>query len=387
MNIIGITGTNGKTTTAVILGKILEKNGWKVGINSTAFYQIGVDITINDTNMTVVDPARFYKLLKEMKQAKVDWIILETTSHALAQHRVLGIPYRAAAMTNLTQDHLDWHGTMDKYAAAKARLFKKGAKLHVFNRDDEWYEYFSALARADRTLSYGTTEAADCRILNATLGPSQSRLELKLERVHIDPVTNLVGKFNAYNALCAATIAHGLGLEPTIIKEGLEAITQVPGRMETIKISNGRKVVIDYAHTPDALANVLESLRSVAKKRIITVFGATGDRDRTKRPIMGRIVTKLSDVAIVTDDDPFTENPITIRAEVLQGAHDVIDGAELHEIADRRAAIAQALELSKRGDTILLAGVGHQPYRVLNEGKVEWSESGVVAEELAKLDQ
>lgn len=383
MNVVGITGTNGKTTTAAFLGKIFERNGWKVGINSTAFYQIGAKVIMNDTNMTVVDPARFYKIMRDMRRAGVDWVILETTSHALKQHRTLGVPYRVAAITNLTQDHLDYHGTMDNYAAAKAKLFKKQAKLHVFNLDDEWYQYFSQFSSNEHTLTYGVGNDADCRILKAQLGPTKSKLELKLERVHIAPTIHLVGKFNAYNALCAATIAHGLGIAPEAIESGIESLEHVPGRMEMIKTKRGYSLVIDYAHTPDAIQNVLESLRAVTKKRIITVFGATGERDTSKRPIMGSIAARLSDVVIVTDDDPYTENPITIRAEVLHGVHEVKNGTQVYEIADRRSAIAKAIQLAATGDTILLAGIGHQKYRVIDGKKVDWSERGIVEELLS----
>jgi UDP-N-acetylmuramyl-tripeptide synthetase len=380
MNIIGITGTNGKTTTAALLGKIVEANGWKVGINSTAFYQIGSEVKMNDTNMTVVDPFRLNELLKKMKQAKVDWVILETTSHALSQHRTLGVKFKVAAITNLTQDHLDYHLTMDNYAEAKGRLFKKGADYHVINRDDEWFAFFDQFNAGKQKLTYGVSPDADCRIVKANLGPSHSKLELKLERALITPTINLVGKFNCYNALCAATIATAIGVDPDVISSGLESLVSVPGRMETVDTKKGFKVVIDYAHTPDALENVLEALHAVTKKRLITVFGATGDRDRAKRPIMGKIVARMSDIAIVTDDDSFTENPITIRSEVLHGAHEVLEGAEVYEVPDRRAAIAKAVELAKRGDTILLAGIGHQRYRVMGDQKIEWSERGVVEE-------
>ncbi len=384
LKVIGITGTNGKTTTAAFLGKIIERGGGTVGINSTAFYQIGRRVALNDTNMTVTDPFRFFRLLREFRRAKVDWVILEVTSHALSQHRLLGVNFSAAVMTNLTQDHLDYHGTMEAYAAAKARLFRRAKQLAVLNLDDAWFEFFRKAAAAKRVVTYGTKRAADCRIVSAKLTPNGSHLKLKLERVQIEPQIKLVGKFNAYNALAAATAAYAIGIEPEIINDGLESLQQVPGRMEIIKAKAGFKVVVDYAHTADALANVLESLRGVSKGRIITVFGATGDRDRSKRPDMGRTAARLSDVIIVTDDDTYTENPITIRAEILAGAHEIVDGADIYEVADRRGAILKALELARRGDIILLAGIGHQKYRVIGGRKVAWSERDVVEELLAK---
>lgn len=385
LKVVAITGTNGKTTTAAFVGKIFEQNGWKVGINSTAFYQIGSKVEMNDTNMTVTDPFRLFKLLKEMHQAQVDWVILETTSHALMQHRIRSIPLEVAAVTNLTQDHLDYHGSMDEYAAAKGKLFARKARVHVINRDDEWFHFFNQFAARERTLTYGTDPDAEYRITAAKLGPDGSKLNLKLDRAAIEPHIKLVGKFNAYNALCAATIAHALGIAPEVIKEGLENLEAVPGRMEPLlDKKRGVKVIIDYAHTPDALKNVLEALRGVTRGRLITVFGATGQRDTSKRPLMGKVVARLSDIAILTDDDPYSENPISIRAEVMVGLQEAVEGAEIYEVGDRRGAIAKAIELARRGDTILLAGIGHQRYRVLNEGKVEWSERQVAEELLAK---
>lgn len=384
MKVVAITGTNGKTTTAAFLGKILEANGWSVGINSTAFYQIGKEVELNDTNMTVTDPSRLFALLKRMKKAKVDWIILETTSHALHQSRVSGIPIEVAAITNLTQDHLDYHKGMDAYAEAKGKLFQKKARWHVLNRDDEWFHFFDHYAPRERKFTYGTDTDADARITAAQMGPSGSKLTIKLERAEIKPKIQLVGKFNAYNALAAASIAHLLGVAPETINDGLEKLENVPGRMDTVETKKGIKIVIDYAHTPDALQNVLEALRGVTKRHIITVFGATGDRDKSKRPLMGKVVARLSDTAILTDDDPYTESPIAIRAEVMTGLQDAVDGAEVFEVADRRGAIAKSIELAKRGDTILLAGIGHQSYRVIGEEKVEWNEKQIAEELLAK---
>lgn len=389
MKVIAITGTNGKTTTAAFLGKILERNGLRVGISTTAFYQVGAERELNDTNMTVTDPFRLFKLIKDFRNAGVDWVILEVTSHSLEQNRILGIPIYAAVMTNLTQDHLDYHGSMDSYAEAKGKLFAKSPQFSILNRDDEWFHFFNKFEPKERKLTYGIDPDAEVKILKANLGPSSSKLSVKLERAQIEPGIHLVGKFNAYNALAAAATAHAIGVAPEIIEEGLGELEAVPGRMEAVSPKrNGRqvgyKVIVDYAHTPDALQNVLEALRAVNKKRIITVFGATGDRDKSKRPLMGQVVAKHSDIAIVTDDDTYSENPISIRAEVLQGAQSVVDGAEIYEVGDRRGAIAKAVELAKKGDVILLAGIGHQRYRVVNGEKVEWSEKQVAEELVAK---
>ncbi|HEX9595188.1 MAG TPA: UDP-N-acetylmuramoyl-L-alanyl-D-glutamate--2,6-diaminopimelate ligase [Candidatus Saccharimonadales bacterium] len=385
MKVVAVTGTNGKTTTAAYLAKIMEANGLKVGITTTAFSQIGTEITPNESNMTVTDPFRLFKMLRDFNNAKVDWVILEVTSHALSQSRTLFVPVKAAIITNLTQDHLDYHGSMEVYASAKGKLFRKKADIHVLNRDDEWFHYFDNFEPKHRVLTYGADVDADCRVTAAKLGPEGSAVTFKLERAAIKPKLKLAGKFNVYNALAAAAAAHGLDFAPETIESGLEGLDLVPGRMEMIKHKKrGLTVIVDYAHTPDALENVLETLKSTVRKRVIVVFGATGDRDASKRPLMGRTAARLADVIIVTDDDTYTENPISIRAEVLEGAKGVVDGAEIYEVGDRRAAISKAIELAKRGDTILLAGIGHQRYRVIAGQKQEWAEKNVAEELLAK---
>lgn len=383
MKVIAVTGTNGKTTTVALIGSILEAAGHRVGISSTAFYKIGDKMTVNDSNMTVTEPLKVAKLLRKMRADKVDWVVLETTSHALAQHRTLGIPVDTAVMTNLTQDHLDYHGTMKNYAKAKGKLFAKKPRNIVLSADDEWYDFFNKYPATEAKIAYGTDETADSRLTRATMTLSGSELTMMLREQKVKAKTHLVGKFNAYNTLAAAATAELLGVDREAIINGLAALKNVPGRMDMISSPEGFRVIVDYAHTADALKNVLETLRGLSRGRIIVVFGATGDRDKTKRPKMGAVVSKLAEIAIVTDDDPYTENPLRIREEVMGGMPEGKGAAELYEIGDRRGAITKAFELARRSDVILVAGLGHQNFRVMATGKEKWNDRQVIEELLA----
>ncbi|MDX1765405.1 MAG: UDP-N-acetylmuramoyl-L-alanyl-D-glutamate--2,6-diaminopimelate ligase [Candidatus Saccharimonadales bacterium] len=384
MNVIGVTGTNGKTTTISLLASILEASGYRVGVITTAFYKIDQETITNEDNMTVVPPFQLAKMLKKMKQAKLDWIVLEVTSHALVQHRTLGIPIDTAVMTNLTQDHLDYHGSMDNYAAAKGRLFKKTPRNIVLNKDDEWYNFFDKYAAKENKITYGTDELADCRITRAELNLNGTELTMILQDKRLKAKTHLAGKFNAYNALAAAATADAIGIQREAISHGLDAVKVVPGRMDPVISKRGFQVFVDYAHTADALQNVLETLKHLTHGRVIVVFGATGDRDKSKRPVMGKVVSELADIAIVTDDDPYNENPLRIREDVLSGMKDGKGFAETYEIGDRRGAIAKAIELARKPDSILVAGMGHQTHRIVAGKKEHYNDRETVEELLQK---
>lgn len=378
MHVIMVTGTNGKTTTAVLIAKILEEAGNRVGLSSTAFFQTGKEVIPNDKNMTVTNPFSLQKMLDKMRKAEVDWAVIEVTSHALSQYRTWGIPVEAAVMTNLTQDHLDYHGTMEKYAAAKGKLFAKKPNFIVLNSDDQWFEFFDKYEAKTKKVSYGTKESDECRIVSAKLGKKSSTLKLALGSEEIEVNLGLIGKFNAYNALAATATAYAIGVAPKYIKRGLEAVTNVPGRLEKIEEGQNFDVIVDYAHTPDALENSLETLKAMTKGKLITVFGATGDRDKDKRPKMGKIVGNLSDVAMVTDDEPYSEDPAKIRSEVIAGFHET--AADMREVASRREAISMAIGQAKAGDTVYITGMGHQQFRIVGDHKEKWDDRQIARE-------
>lgn len=381
MQVIMVTGTNGKTTTAALLASILKNAGHTVGLCSTAYFEVAGERIANDLNFTVTNPFKLQALIAEMRKSKVDHLVLEVTSHSLIQHRVWGIPCDVAVMTNLTQDHLDYHGTMEAYAKAKGRLFARQPRLIVLNRDDEWFDFFNKYTAGEQKMTYGTHEQAECRIVGAKLHPRGSDVRLKIDlQTEMNFKLQLPGKFNVYNATAAAAAAYLMHVDIDKIEQGLEQLDGMPGRLEYVGVDKPFEVVVDYAHTPDAFKNVLETIRHLTKNRIILVFGATGDRDKTKRPIMGKIATELADRIIVTDEETYTEDPAAIRKMVMQGITEAGGEAKTEEIPDRRKAIEKALGLARRGDTVLLTGMGHEQYRVLDGKRIAWNEVAIVKE-------
>ncbi len=387
LEIIGVTGTNGKTTTVTMIGSVLEASGHKVGVLSTAMMKIGNQWQPNDNSLTTDDVFVLQKHLKHMLSVGITHVVLEVSSHSISQNRIWGIPFAGAVFTNLTQDHLDYHKSMDEYAAVKLKLLKKAKNFVVINGDDAWFDFFNVRG-SEMTTVYGTTDKANVRVRGAQITNHGSRTALSTPNGKLDIMLKITGKFNVYNAMAAVGVAQRLKIPEMKIQQGLADLKRVPGRMEHITSREGLDVIVDYAHTTDALTNVLENLRHTTKGKIITVLGATGDRDKSKRLFMGKVVAQLSDVAIITDDDIYTEKSADIRKELLKGANMVVHGAIIHEIPNRRTAIKKSLQsAAKSGDTILLAGIGHQDYLIVEGNKkIDWSESDTVHEELAALD-
>ena len=385
MQVIMITGTNGKTTTAAFLTSVLKAAGHNVGLCSTAYFEINGERIANDLNFTVTNPFKLQAMLTQMRRAKVEYLVLEVTSHALLQHRVWGIPCDLAIMTNLTQDHLDYHGTMEAYAAAKAKLFAHRPRLIVLNRDDKWFDFFDKFHAGEQKMTYGTHELAECRIVGARLRRDGSDVKLLIDhQTKLNFATHLPGKFNVYTATAAATAAYLMHVDIEKIEQGIEDLKSVPGRLERIEMDQPFDVIVDYAHTPDAFSNLLETLKHLTKNRLILVFGATGDRDKTKRPVMGEIAARLADRIIVTDEETYTESAETIREMIMRGIKAAGAEGKTEEIPDRRQAIEKALSLARRHDTVVVTGMGHEQYRVLDGKRVPWDEVSIIRELLNK---
>jgi UDP-N-acetylmuramoyl-L-alanyl-D-glutamate--2,6-diaminopimelate ligase len=385
MYVVMITGTNGKTTTASYLGSILNAAGHNVGVCSTAYFEINGKRIPNDLNFTVTNPFKLQAMLAQMKKADVDHLVLEVTSHALSQHRVWGVPCDVAVMTNLTQDHLDYHGTMENYAAAKGKMFARNPKFIVLNRDDAWFDFFNQYQAGEQKITYGADEAAEARISYVKLHKQGSDVRLKIDHTtDLQFTTKLPGKFNVYNATAAAAAAYVMRVDTDKIVKGIESLESVPGRLERIDAGQPYDVIVDYAHTPDALENLLETLKHLTKNRLILVFGATGDRDKAKRPIMGEIAAKLTDRIFLTDEESYTEDPATIRNMLMEGIVSGGGGSKTEEIADRKEAIAKALATARRGDTVVVTGMGHEQYRIINGRREPWHEPTVIRELLEK---
>lgn len=385
LRVIAITGTNGKTTTANYINEILKEAGLTTAMFTTAVIEVAGNRQLNDLNATVGSTARMQRFFRDAKKAKVDYVVLEITSHALHQHKLATVPIEVAVMTNLTQDHLDYHKTMEGYAEAKSKLFRGEPKFIVLNRDDEWFDYFDKFKAGSQKITYGTHAESEARIDSVKLYRKGSEARVVIDhQTKLELATALPGKFNVYNMTAAVATAYILGVKRSDIVEGVANLEGVPGRFERVVEGVGYDVIVDYAHTPDALEKLLDSAKSTTKNRVILVFGACGDRDKTKRPIMGEIAARLADRIILTDEESYNEDPESIRRMIYEGIEDASGTGKTTEIADRHEAIEKALSIAKKGDTILITGMGHEQYRIVNGERLPWNDGDVVREILGK---
>lgn len=382
LKVIAVTGTNGKTTTINYVNSILKAAGYKTAMFSTALIEVAGETQLNDLNATVGTTARMQEFFRDAKKAKVDYVVLEITSHALHQHKLDGVPIEAAIMTNLTQDHLDYHHTMEEYAAAKALLFASEPRYIVLNHDDEWFDYFDKFDAGEQKMTYGEHKNAEARIEHTKLYKKGSEADVVFDhQTKLELATHLPGKFNISNMTAAATMAYLLGVDTESIVAGVADLEEIPGRFERVDIGDKPyEVIVDYAHTPDALEKLLETTKTITKNRVILVFGACGDRDKLKRPIMGEIAGRLANRIIVTDEESYNEDPDAIRKAVIEGVEQAKATAKMTEIADRREAIEKALSIATKGDTILVTGMGHETFRIVNGERIPWNDAAVVKE-------
>ncbi|MDR2821085.1 MAG: UDP-N-acetylmuramoyl-L-alanyl-D-glutamate--2,6-diaminopimelate ligase [Desulfovibrio sp.] len=379
LTILGVTGTNGKTTCAYLLEHLYTKAGFGVGVMGTVSYRWpGYS---EPAPLTTPDPLRVHSMLAQMAEAGVDVVVMEISSHAMAQQRVGGVPFAGALFSNLTQDHLDYHENMEEYFQAKAKLFlemPRVDKAMAVNADDAHGRRLLELCPA--ALSFGLRKrTGESRHLRGEMLHADTRgcgMRMRLEGRQWELRSPLVGAFNASNLLAVQALALEMGLEPAQLS-ALESFSGVCGRLERIDNPQGLDVFVDYAHTPDALVNVLKSLRQAGFSRIITVFGCGGDRDRGKRPLMGAAVARYSDVAVLTSDNPRFEDPESILQDVLPGLK---DAREVLVEVDRRAATERALAMLRKGDALLIAGKGHENYQIIQGVKSHYSDQEVVRE-------
>ena len=373
MTMLGVTGTNGKTSTTYMVKSIAEAAGRKVGLIGTIRNMIGD--TLIETGHTTPESADLFALLRRMADEQVDTVIMEVSSHALAQDRVAGIPFRVGLFTNLTQDHLDYHKTFDAYLEAKKRLFLQ-SELAIVNIDDPYAERMTeGLSIPVRTM--GIQHRADYTALNIDIRTDGVRFHLRTPNGEGPVRMHISGLFSVYNAMGAAAITQAIGISFADILKGLESLTGVSGRLQSVD-TNGRPfaVYVDYAHTPDALENVLTSVRGFAKARVVSLFGCGGDRDRTKRPIMGEIGGRHSDFVVVTSDNPRSENPEDIVRAVELGVQK--SGTPYVTIVNRREAIEYALSILEPDDILVIAGKGHENYQEINGVKHHFDDREIV---------
>lgn len=373
MKVIGVTGTNGKTTSTYIMEKILSDQGFRTGLMGTVQMKIGGEVF--PTENTTQESLELQRNFRRMRAVNTDYCLMEVSSHALDLGRVKSTHFRTALFTNLTQDHLDYHKTMEEYRSAKGLLFsrlgnelpqeKDSRSYAVLNADDPASEYY-VKAAAVEVLTYGIESPADVRAENIRITAKGTGFKLVTFAGEIDVQLKLVGKFNVYNALGAVAVCLLEGVSLEQIKSSLENMPPVEGRMETVDEGQEYLVLVDYAHTPDGLENALACVKEVAEGRVITVFGCGGDRDRTKRPKMGRIAARYSDFVFVTSDNPRSEEPEAILQDIEPGIADVgLEKNRYEMIVDRRTAIQKAIEMASPKDVVLIAGKGHETYQLI----------------------
>jgi len=380
MHVAGITGTNGKTTASYLIEAIVKESGGSPGVIGTVNYRFKGKAT--PALNTTPGPVELQALLAEMRKGGVTHVAMEVSSHALDQERVGEIDFKSAVFTNLTQDHLDYHSTQEDYFLAKSRLFKglKPSSFCIINIDDPFGRRLLSLTKAEKA-TYAIDAEADFSAEGIKFDMQHTQFILRSGSGNTPLKSRLIGRHNVYNTLAAAAWGIKAGIPLEAVKKAMEKFSSVPGRLERIDSRAGFFVFVDYAHTEDALKNVLTTLRELKPKRIITLFGCGGERDKGKRPKMGRVVSELSDYSVVTSDNPRSEDPRQIIKEIIKG----IKKDNYCVIEDRKSAVQKAISLAEAGDIVLLAGKGHEDYQVLKSGRVHFDDREVARECLASL--
>jgi len=378
LRLIGLTGTNGKTTTSYLIKSILENSGKTAGLLGTISIKIG-DKEI-ESSRTTPESVDLQRLFRDMVDMKVTHAVMEVSSHSLDLGRVDGCNFHTGIFTNLTQDHLDFHQTIEKYRDAKEKLFYMTTGVNIINIDDEHGRIIADHIKDLKTpmYTYAIDRTADFMAKDMSITASGVDFILSTPGYSIDIKVNIPGRFSVYNALAAAAAAFAQGIDKESIKSGLERIKGVPGRSEVVNVDMPYTVIVDYAHSPDSMKNILNAVREYAKGKIITVFGCGGDRDKTKRPIMGEICGKLSDYCVITSDNPRSEDPNEIIKEVEEGIKKT--KYKYDSIESRREAIKRALVIAKKDDVILIIGKGHETYQVLRDRTIPFDDREVVLE-------
>lgn len=390
MNIVGVTGTNGKTTTTNLIAYVLEDSGFKTGLIGTIHNRIG-----NETipvHHTTPEAPELQELLAFFHKKGASYAVMEVSSHALDLYRVRGTEYDVAVFTNLTQDHLDFHGDMEKYLAAKGKLFaslnqkgmKQRRKFAVINIDDPYAQELAEMTTA-AVITYGIKRHADVRALDVKVEAGGVSFTLKYTNQEIPVLLKLTGIFNVYNALAAIAVGLVEGIPIEKIIKTLEVIKGIPGRFEKVDEGQDFTVIVDYSHTPDSLENCLKTAKEFAKGRIITVFGCGGDRDKTKRPIMGEVSARLSNFTILTSDNPRSEDPQAIIDDIIPGVRKIVTNDKYLELIDRKEAIYQAVGLARPGDVVIIAGKGHEDYQVIGSRTLSFSDPEVAKNAIREL--
>ncbi len=381
MKVIGVTGTNGKTTTTHLIASVVSAANKKPGLIGTIEYRIGDDVI--DATHTTPESYELHKLLREMAGAGCSHVVMEVSSHALEQHRVDDVRFSTAVFTNLTQDHIDYHDSPEAYLQAKRRLFLLvGESATVVTNADSEYGDKIIEGTGAKIVRYGTKNYADIKAASIRTSMKSTTFMINHNDVETEISSPLIGQFNVSNILAAYAAAYAEQFDVPAIKKGIEQLRGVRGRFETVVAPQGWSAVIDYSHTPDALENVLNAIHKIKPEqgRVTTVFGCGGDRDRAKRPVMGTIAQRLSDRIIVSSDNPRTEDPESIIDDIMEG---IDTSTNVYREPDRRQAIELALSNAGRDDVILIAGKGHETYQVIGDTRIHFNDREIVEEWIA----
>ena len=391
LTVVGITGTDGKTTTSYILDHILRSAGTVTGVIGTVSVRIADQVVDHETRQTTPESSDVQRLLREMVDAGVTHAILEATSHGLSLYRLDNLTFAVAAVTNITSEHLEHHGTVEDYRAAKGSLFRrvgKPGRFSVVNLDDEGARSMLDWGEGASEITYSLSDpSATLRASGVLPLGTTTRFTLEVGRERWEVVLPLVGTFNVSNALCAVGVAIACGVDAGMAVAALGDTPQIPGRLEVVDPSRPVRTIVDYAHTPASLEVMMELLRgSSPDGRLIAVFGSAGERDVPKRAMQGAVAAKLADLAVFTNEDPREEDELAILGDIADGARAEgwVDGEQFWLIPDRRLAIRHAVSLAEPGDVLLLAGKGHERSIIVGQRKLPWHESRVAAEELAR---
>ncbi len=390
LKVIGVTGTNGKTTTAFMIHKMLSEAGYKTGLMTTVAWGVGDDVKPQIQHYTNVPVPQLMKRLKVMKAAKVDYLVMEITSQALAQNRAWGVPFSVGVLTNITHEHLDYHGTFERYRAAKLKLFKlanknkRGLRAGIANADDPSGELF--LAAVKNPLSYGV-DKGQLKAEQVTLSPSGSQFQARAGNDTYQISCHLPGSFNVSNSLATVAVGRALGLSKQQIEQGIAALAGVKGRMTRINEGQDFDAIVDFAHTPDSFEKLFKDLKPVVKGKLICLFGSAGRRDETKRATQGQLAGKYCDEVIVTEEDDRDADGLKILDQIAQAAESAgkVREKDLFLVHDRTEAINFAVQRARPGDTLLLLGKGHEKTIERNTGSEPWDEIGSTKKALKNL--
>ncbi|MCF8008958.1 MAG: UDP-N-acetylmuramoyl-L-alanyl-D-glutamate--2,6-diaminopimelate ligase [Halanaerobiales bacterium] len=372
IKLIGVTGTNGKTTSTYLIKEILNNSGYNTGLIGTIEIYDGKKS--HPATRTTPESLDIYRYLSEMRKNDVKYAVMEVSSHALALNRVDSMKFITAVFTNLTQDHLDYHKTIKDYAKQKSKLFNRLTKngKAVINNDDNYSNFFKNNTN-NTTITYGIDNKADLRAKDLSLsltGVSFLINDLKYK-------LKLTGKFNIYNSLAAIGVAKSLNIDSAIIKEALERVKGIPGRYETLELGQKFNVIIDYAHTPDGMQNLIDDVKKFKHNNLIIVFGCGGDRDKKKRPIMGKLAVEQGDFVILTTDNPRSEKPLSIIEDIKIGIKESTKDTPYIIVLNREKAIVQAIDMAQKGDVVIIFGKGHETYQVFADKTIDFNDKDI----------